>query len=262
MSREGAGPDPRRSIGARGIAALALIGIAATGGLVWAVASLVHAQGDQDLALPHASAPVAEPQTARDSANIESSAGIAALADPEWVADLAERTGIPPRALAAYAGADLHAREAFGCEVGWNSLAAIGLVETEHGTIRGGTIGEDGRAMPRIVGIPLDGTTTDALPDTDDGELDGDDRWDRAVGPLQFIPQTWEQWGADGSGDGAADIDQIDDAALTAARYLCEARGSMGDPESWIASVRSYNDSGEYQRRVAEAAERYAASVP
>ncbi len=43
------------------------------------------------------------------------------------------------------------------------------------------------------------------------------------MGPLQFIPSTWRSWGVDANGDGVADPNQIDDAALAAGRYLCAA---------------------------------------
>lgn len=184
--------------------------------------------------------------------------GIVLLTDPAWVAGVAEETGIPVRALSAYAGADLAVREQDGCAVGWNTLAAIGLVESEHGTISGGEIEADGVARPEIIGIPLDGRTTAAIRDTDGGALDGDAVWDRAVGPMQFIPGTWEQWGTDGSGDGVADIHNIDDAALSAARYLCHAHGTLTGSRAWIDAIRSYNSDPAYQDRVASAAAAYA----
>jgi membrane-bound lytic murein transglycosylase B len=56
-----------------------------------------------------------------------------------------------------------------------------------------------------------------ALPDA--GAWDSDTVWDRAVGPMQFIPDTWQRWGADGNGDGAAGPNNLDDAALAAGRY-------------------------------------------
>ena len=56
-----------------------------------------------------------------------------------------------------------------------------------------------------------------AIADTDGGALDGDARWDHAVGPMQFIPSTWQLAGRDGNGDGTADPFNIDDAALSAA---------------------------------------------
>ncbi|WP_308799352.1 lytic transglycosylase domain-containing protein [Agromyces silvae] len=179
--------------------------------------------------------------------------------DPGWVADVAERTAIPGRALAAYAGAAHRVRlEHPGCGLGWNTLAGIGLVESEHGRIDGARIGGDGVVTPPIIGIPLDGTRSDAIPDTDRGALDGDAVWDRAVGPMQFIPSTWAQWASDGDGDGVADPHQIDDAAFTAARYLCHDGADLTDPQGWIAAIASYNSSLDYNHRVAEAATRYA----
>lgn len=185
--------------------------------------------------------------------------GISARVDPAWVADVATRTGIPSRALAAYAGAALAVADTRpDCGLGWNTLAAIGLVESEHGTIGGSRIGADGVARPAIVGIALDGSAAGRVADTDDGALDGDARWDRAVGPMQFIPQTWLAYGRDGDGDGRADIHQIDDAALAAADYLCDVGGDLTDPARWIAAVHDYNPDTAYNHRVADAAAHYA----
>ncbi|WP_425274969.1 lytic murein transglycosylase [Streptomyces monomycini] len=38
---------------------------------------------------------------------------------------------------------------------------------------------------------------------------------------MQFIPSTWGSWGADGDGDGVKDPNNMFDAALGTARYLC-----------------------------------------
>ncbi|MDO9352397.1 MAG: hypothetical protein Q7T55_01790 [Solirubrobacteraceae bacterium] len=187
---------------------------------------------------------------------------LAELTAPAWVSATAATTGIPERALAAYAGAALQlAAELPGCGIGWNTLAAVGQVETHHGTIFGGSIGSDGRVLPRIVGLPLDGGRFDAVPDSDGGALDGDTVWDRAVGPLQFIPSTWAFAGADGDLDGRADPDDIDDAALAAARYLCAADRDLTRDDGWLAAIRSYNSSVDYGNRVSAAAEAYAAAV-
>ncbi|MDI6944916.1 lytic murein transglycosylase [Microbacterium barkeri] len=186
-----------------------------------------------------------------------SSDGVAV--DAEWLAATAAAQGIPERALAAYGAADLGARATYGCAVGWNTIAGIGWVESRHGALEGGAVDGDGVARPAIIGIPLDGTNrTMAIPDTDGGALDGDAVWDRAVGPLQFIPETWAIWAVDADGDGRTDPHDIDDAAATAARYLCQAHGTLDSPEAWIGAIRSYNDTDDYQRQVAEAATRYA----
>jgi membrane-bound lytic murein transglycosylase B len=206
---------------------------------------------------PATSAPTPEAVDALDA----SETSIAALADPAWLDDLSARSGIPRRALAAYAGAALRlADENPACGLGWNTIAAIGHVESEHGTIDGSVLGGDGRAMPNIVGIPLDGGEVDAIRDSDDGALDGDAAWDRAVGPMQFIPSTWALFAADGNGDGVADPQQIDDAALATASYLCSvASGPLTRSENWIAAIAAYNSTIDYNNRVAEAASHYAA---
>lgn len=184
---------------------------------------------------------------------------IASLPDPAWLAEVSAATGIPERALAAYAGADLVASNVYGCRVGWNTLAGIGYVESHHGTLFGGSVTADGSMSQKIYGIPLDGTNnTMAIEDTDKGRLDNDTEWDRAVGPLQFIPETWEIWGVDGNGDGVEDPHHIDDAAMTAALYLCNAQGTLEGAENWISAIRSYNNTADYQQQVADAASHYA----
>lgn len=184
-----------------------------------------------------------------------------ATVDEQWVTDRAERTGIPTPAMRAYAQAALAQRAAAPtCRLSWSTLAAIGAVETRHGTIGGRTLTTDGRALPRIIGLPLSGGTLDAVPDTDGGLLDGDDRWDRAIGPMQFIPSTWTTWAVDADGDGRADPDDLNDAAATAARYLCADGHDLGDRQGWIAAVAAYNHREDYVRAVAEEANRLTTS--
>lgn len=201
------------------------------------------------------------PQEA-EGAEAGESGSIAELPDPEWVGRTAERTGIPERALSAYAGAALRVEQTQPqCRLGWNTLAGIGQVESVHGSYEGAQIGEDGVVEPHIIGVPLDGSEgVMEIPDTDDGELDGDEQWDRAVGPMQFIPTTWRQYAQDGSGDGQADVHQYDDAALTAAVYLCEHGEDLGSDRGWNDAVAAYNQSVEYANDVASFASDYAES--
>ncbi|WP_377107767.1 lytic transglycosylase domain-containing protein [Propionicimonas sp. T2.31MG-18] len=181
--------------------------------------------------------------------------------DQAWAQRTAAAAGIPQRALLAYASATVTvSAEQPGCGLSWNTLAGIGAVESAHASHGGTHLLDSGFTRPAILGPSLNGRGVGTIRDTDNGALDGDRVWDRAVGPMQFIPSTWRRWGADGNGDGRADPNQIDDAALTAARYLC-ASGSLTTPERWRAAVLSYNHSGAYVDAVAAAANTYAAAA-
>ncbi|MFF2274410.1 lytic transglycosylase domain-containing protein [Agromyces sp. NPDC058126] len=180
------------------------------------------------------------------------------VVDGDWLAMAADATGIPERALAAYTLAHVAvAEEEPACGVDWATIAAIGSIESDHGRHGDSALGESGDVSPPIIGRALDGDGVAKIADTDDGVLDGDTTWDRAVGPMQFIPSTWERWASDANGDDVADPHQIDDAALTTARYLCAA-GSMTSPEGWREAVYSYNHDNDYVDKVARVAQEYA----
>lgn len=184
---------------------------------------------------------------------------ITELVDPAWAVDTSERTGIPPRAVLAYAGAAIQVHHGDpDCGLGWNTLAGIGQVESIHGFFGDSSLGEDGVVDPPVIGIPLDGSEgLMEIPDTDGGELDGDDEWDRAVGPMQFIPTTWERYATDATGSGEPDVQHIDDAALTAALYLCDSADDLTTDQGWVDAVMAYNQSVAYVNEVAEFAEEY-----
>ncbi len=240
--------------------------IVVAGGILIAVnAGRLQPSSGDDLPTPSSTYAAAQPPTIEpDPPPVDTPAADAAPAttasrvDATWLASTSAATGIPARALVAYAAAELTLRaEQPSCGLGWNTLAALGDVESGHGTHGGSALGVDGRPVPAIVGPALNGQGYAAIRDTDAGAFDGDSVWDRAVGPLQFIPDTWVRWGADGDGDGAQDPNQIDDASLAAARYLC-ASGSLTSPEGWRRAVFSYNHLDAYVDRVAAIATRYA----
>ena len=184
---------------------------------------------------------------------------VAELPSPTWAQATSEATGIPVRALSAYAGAAIRVAETRPeCGIGWNTLAGIGAVESKHGTYGGSQVLDSGQVEPPIIGVPLDGSAGFlAIPDTDGGALDGDTEWDRAVGPMQFIPETWAKHGQDANFDGVADPHHIDDAVQTAAAYLCERGGDLTTDDGWNSAISAYNLPAEYAREVAGYAELY-----
>jgi membrane-bound lytic murein transglycosylase B len=178
----------------------------------------------------------------------------------QWASQVAAVTGVPARALSAYGNAELAMRaDQPNCRISWATLAGIGRIESNHGQYAGAVLGADGRPSKPIVGVPLDGSAgVQAIGDTDGGRYDGDAGVDRAVGPMQFIPGTWRKWASDGNGDGLGDPQQIDDAALAAARYLCAGGRDMASPSGWWAGILSYNNSTEYAQKVFGLADGYA----
>ncbi|MEV0245050.1 lytic murein transglycosylase [Nocardia sp. NPDC050712] len=180
----------------------------------------------------------------------------AQLAD--W-ADGQSGLGIPNVALEAYGyAAAVLARSRPDCGIAWTTIAGIASVESKHGTHGRSAPDGDGAVRPPIIGIPLDGAPGVAeIRDSDGGALDGDKVFDRAVGPLQFIPETWHRWSADANGDGFADPQSIDDAALTAARYLCASGGDLTSEHGWQRALLTYNQSNQYMRTVRDRAAAY-----
>ena len=203
--------------------------------------------------------PLSEAKLEMPSTGITPAVNIIRNADAGWLAQAAAQTGIPARALRAYVAAAGAANQSSpGCGIGWNTVAAVGFIESRHGAYGGGSLDSAGQASGPIVGPSLDGNGFAAIADTDAGALDGDARWDRAVGPMQFIPSTWELAGRDGNGDGTADPFNIDDAALSTAGYLCAHGRDLTTAHGWTGAIYSYNQSDTYLVQVRDQASAYA----
>jgi membrane-bound lytic murein transglycosylase B len=160
----------------------------------------------------------------------------------------ASTSGIPDAALAAYQRAETVINAADKtCNIPWQLVAAIGRVESDHGRTNGNHLDADGVARPGIFGVALDGTQQVALiKDTDAGQYDSDATSDRAVGPMQFIPSTWSVVGVDADGDAQRNPQDIDDAALATAVYLCSGEDDLSTPAGQRAAVFRYNHSRSY----------------
>ncbi len=108
------------------------------------------------------------------------------------------------------------AAEEYGFGEDWYILAAVGKVESDHGQNMG----------PSSAG---------------------------ALGPMQFMPSTWDAYGIDANGDGEANIMDPEDAIPSAARYL----KAGGAPDDWYKALFTYNHAGWYVEDVLEVAEGY-----
>ncbi|RJO80385.1 lytic transglycosylase [Nocardia panacis] len=159
--------------------------------------------------------------------------------------------GMPGVAMAAYQAAERTlAKENPVCEMPWSMLAGIGQVESHHGY---GKVDAEGYPLSPIYGPVLDGSLSGnhVVHETDGGELDGGmQTYARAVGPMQFLPETWRHFAADGNGDGIADPQNMFDAALTAGKYLCDGGLNMRDPAQQTKAILRYNNSMAYVANV------------
>lgn len=174
-----------------------------------------------------------------------------------WPTALTSPSTMGEVALQAYKAAEAYAAETFGdsCVLDWPVVAGIYRVESLHGTIDGRQVGLSGEVDPPIFGVQLNGKQgVLVIEDTDGGSLDGDAAYDRALGPGQFIPQSWLAFGLDGSGDGVADPQNIFDASLATVEHLCSGAPSdyTDSPEALRAALLDYNNREAYVDDVTE----------
>ena len=170
-----------------------------------------------------------------------------------------DNNGIPVRALQAYrkAASLVDAADAT-CHIDWALLAAIGRVESNHARFGGNQLDSAGVAQPGIIGIALDGRNgTAQIMDSDRGRLDRDTVYDRAVGPMQFIPSTWRVVGVDADGDGVKNPQDMADAATSTGIYLCSGPGDLNRPSDLRAAIMRYNASDSYVSTVTAIADAY-----
>jgi membrane-bound lytic murein transglycosylase B len=216
-----------------------------------------NAVGDLDKRLADTQAEVRTADERVAAAGADVVAGYTRVADARVLA-MVDGIDFPMVALDAY----WKAAHAAPCPIEWWALAGITKVESGHGTYRGASLDPRGVASPAIVGIPLNGTNgTAVIRDTDGGALDFDTVYDRAVGPMQFIPSTWARWAADGNGDGVSSPHDLYDVALGAARYLCAAAPDLTVDDGLRRGYFSYNHSQAYVNKVLGFAHDYRSSL-
>ncbi|OBJ34339.1 lytic transglycosylase domain-containing protein [Mycolicibacter heraklionensis] len=182
----------------------------------------------------------------------------------QWAAERAPMLGIPITALEAYAYAARVAEvENPNCHLGWTTLAGIGQIESHHGHYNNATVARNGDVRPKIRGVRLDGSGGNLhIVEEVQPDLADHDGVVRAMGPMQFIPETWRLYGVDANNDGVVSPDNIDDAALSAAGYLCWRGKDLATPKGWMTALMAYNESEIYARAVRDWAAAYAAGRP
>jgi membrane-bound lytic murein transglycosylase B len=186
-------------------------------------------------------------QAVRAPASLIPSHGLT-RANAQQVESTASASGIPEVALAAYqrAATVIDAADRT-CHMPWQLVAAIGRVESDHGRADGNVLTDQGIDKPGILGPVLDGTHgTVRIADTDAGQYDHDTRFDRAVGPMQFIPSTWAIVGVDADNDGQRNPQDIYDAALGSAVYLCSGPDDLATTAGQRSAVYRYNHNQRY----------------
>jgi membrane-bound lytic murein transglycosylase B len=228
---------------------LAVLSAAWTASIATTGAGTALADAATDATLPDGTSLPA--QAIEEPASVSSASGGVApgiVGNAEQVVATASTSGIPAAALAAYQRAETVINSADpGCHLTWQLVAAIGRVESDHGRFGGNTLDAQGVATPGIFGKPLNGArSTSRISDTDAGQYDADEVWDRAVGPMQFIPSTWSVVGVDADGDGQRNPQDVDDAALATAVYLCSGNDDLDTTAGQRAAVFRYNHSQQY----------------
>jgi hypothetical protein len=172
-----------------------------------------------------------------------------------WAADVSTATAIPARAVQGYGYAEIVLQsETPGCHLDWNTLAGIGMVESDQGRDGGAALAADGTETKPVIGPALDGSAGNRdLPAADHGALTGDPVHDHAVGPMQLLPETWYQYA-----DPDTNPQNIDAAAIAAGRYLCADSRDLATAAGWWAAIFAYNQSTSYADLVFHYADTYA----
>lgn len=207
--------------------------------------------------------PVAEAEAPVPQAAPVPAAAPAAPPTPELpTSAVTSPLGIPTVNVSAYKNAaEILATTQPGCGIDWTLIAGIGRVESTHAN--DGKADDLGQLLEPILGPRLDGTLAgnNVIADTDGGRLDGDPNYDRAVGPMQFLPGTWALYEADGNGDGISDPQNLFDAALATGDYLCDGDLNLRDLGQTTQAILRYNNSMAYVANVLAWSTGYATGI-
>ena len=199
-------------------------------------------------------------QVSRPPANFHVAGMSLSAPPPAAVVNSPGALRIPAMALAAYRNAErLMAVAQPNCGVSWNLLAGIGRIESLHAN--NGATDARGTALRPIYGPVLDGSLPGNEIIVASMAPNGQPTYARAMGPMQFLPGTWARYAADAKGDGKADPQNVFDASLAAARYLCSGGLNLRDQSQVLSAILRYNNSMSYAQNVLGWAAAYATGV-
>lgn len=124
------------------------------------------------------------------------------------------------------------------CGMSWDLLAGIGRVESHHAN--NGDVDMFGTARHAIYGPALNGH----LPGNE-VVRNGAGGYQRAQGPMQFMPGTWAHYARPG-----ANPQNLFDAAYAAGNYMCSGGLDVRDPAQRTQAILRYNHSMAYVNNV------------
>lgn len=181
---------------------------------------------DKEVATDYAAATNGEPETKEP---VDASTQIKSpTTDPDATAELSDNAqasaGTPMIDGISDSTMQLYVSAANSCNMPWQILAAVGRVETNHGTSNAAGV----KSGENFAG---------------------------AKGPMQFMQPTWDKYGLDANRDGEADIYNQIDSVYSAASYLC-ANGA-GATDGIDNALWHYNHSDAYVSYVKETAASY-----
>lgn len=239
----GGGPRGRRLVIAAVAAAVAAVG-------VLVVALRFSPENVEETAAapsPHPSTSARQPEptvtsTAPPTSSVPADSG---LRFEKWVDDVADWLDIPRRAMYAYASATVAlADEQPDCNLSWVTLAGVGRTTTDHGRVEGGSVTEEGGMSEPIATVEVRDFADKVISEPG------------AAGPLQLSPGVWNRFKASAT-DERPDIQDIDDAALTAGRAMCAGERNLSDGDDWLAGVSALQDEPLFLHRVLATANVY-----
>jgi len=217
-------------------------GLAAAPAGAATVASLVHtdlpAFGTGPIALPTGSADTGSAGTGSAASGSAATGSSGNAPGVPFIAELAYKT-----AALELSVAQPH------CGMSWDLLAGIGRVESHHAN--NGDVDMFGTARHAIYGPALDGSLAD-----NEVVRDGAGGYQRAEGPMQFMPGTWAHYARPG-----ADPQNLFDSAYAAGSYICSGGLDVRDPAERTQAILRYNHSMAYVANVLGWAQSYRTGI-